>query len=275
MNANTSKVGAAFLVLNTLWFSRATVNVQYLQSDMISHLVPNGLFYVLPIPTTAFIFTIVAALYFISGLFYLGTFHKYALLIFFLAGSIVDNIQVNFADGGHSRYLQYSLLLHATMALFLQADSKVYLKSLRSLVIAYYFIAGLYKLSVAGLGWGLDDSIFVHAVAVQASTPLKEYILTHMPEFFRIGAYLVFLAEILSPLIFFYRPARWLIVGVLFVFHIGFPIVWGGHGDFVVNCVGLALCLSDEVWLNKISLAYESSRISFIKMITRKRDLNV
>jgi hypothetical protein len=252
MNANYAKAGSAILVINTLWFSRAFFNVRYFQPDVLSQYLPNGIFHLLPIPSNAFVFSLIVAVYFILGIAYIFSFQKYLLLGFFFAGSIVDNFQVNFVDGGHSRYLQYALLLHGVLALFLNVNSRKYLNSYRALIAAYYFTAGLYKVSAGGWAWGMDESIFVHAVAVQSSTPIKEFILSHFPELLRIGAYTVFLAEVMSPLILFFRPLRWFVVLTLFSFHLLFPIVWGGHGGFVVNCVCLLLCLSDEVWMRRL-----------------------
>jgi hypothetical protein len=229
------------------------------------------LFHLIPIPTTAFYFSIAVIIYYLSGLVFLLSYQRYALLIFFIAGSIVDNVHVNFAVGGHSRYLEYSLFLPVIMALFLKADGKSYLNAHRALVAAYYFVAGLYKFSNAGFKWGLDDSIFVHAVAVQTSTPIKEWVLSQVPELFRVGAYVVFLAELFSPLILFFRSARWIIVAVLFAFHLTFPLVWGGHRDFVVNCICLTLCLSDEVFINKIFLKYEYYRKSLVDFILKAK----
>lgn len=260
MNANIVKICSAFLVLNALWFSRSGFNFLHFQPELLETLSPNGLFHLIPIPTTGWLFFVAVIFFYLSGLTFLLTFHKYALLVFFIAGSIVDNVHVNFAQGGHSRYLEYSLLLPGVLALFLHSGASIYLRSYRALIVAYYFIAGLYKFSAAGFAWGLDDSIFIHAVAVQVSTPVKEWLLGNYPDLFKLGAYAVFLAELFSPLMLFLRPFRIVIVVILFLFHLSFPLVWGGHRDFVVNCVGLVLCLSDEKFMTRIFKKYELCR---------------
>ncbi|MNL61743.1 hypothetical protein D3C87_1857000 [compost metagenome] len=104
---------------------------------------------------------------------------------------------------------------------------------------------------------------------MQSSTPIKEVILTNFPELLRVGAYAVFLAEIVSPLILFVRPIRWIVVFTLFTFHLLFPIVWGGHGGFVVNCVCLLLCLSDEAWMLRMYEALQSLRLKAGNSIVR------
>lgn len=258
MNVNTAKICSAFLVLNALFFTRAGFNYLHLRPEMLAQLSPNGLFHLIPIPTTVVLFQVAVVIYFLAALVFLFSFNRYALLVFFIAGSIVDNVHVNFSGGGHSRYLEYSLILHGVIALFVRADGKSYLNSYRALVAAYYFVAGIYKFAAAGLLWSLDEAIFVHAVAVQVTTPVKELVLQRAPDFFRFGAYIVFIAELLSPLILFFRPARWAIIIVLFGFHFLFPVVWGGHRDFVTNCIGLLLCLGDEKWFQFLFQKYES-----------------
>lgn len=276
MNANTAKFCGAFLVLNTLWHSRSAFNNLYLQPAIFSQFSANGLFHFIPVPSTDLIFQLVVGVYYLAGIVFLFSFQRYALLVFFLTGSVVDNIQVNFLEGGHSRYLQYAALLYTTLALFIKTEARPYLNGYRALVAAYYFTAGLYKFSVSGFFWALDNSIYVHAVAVQVTTPMKEFILQNTPILFKIGAYIVYWAELLAPLILFWRPARWTLLSVLFLFHLTFPVIWGGHGDFVVNCLCLALCLADEPFAKTLFNKYQCMRDFVLKYFLQiKEKLNV